>query len=214
MGKAKNREMLFWTKDEYMKFAEVMKEKPVSYYAFQLLYWGGMRCGELLALSMSDFDLKKKLLHIHKNYQVVKGQEMITTPKSEKGDRVIDLPDFICDEMEDYFASLYKADPESRIFPFTKHYLHHEMDRGIKATGLKRIRLHDLRHSSCALLIHLGCSPIQIAERLGHESVTITERYAHLYPSVQKQMAVSLDDAFRRKEENTDETENAEKQDI
>ncbi len=71
-----------------------------------------------------------------------------------------------------------------------------------------------MQHSSCALPIHLGYSPIQIAERLGHESVTITEKYAHLYPSVQKQMAVSLDDAFRRKEENTDETENAEKQDI
>ena len=66
--------MQFWTKDEYMAFAEVMKEKPVSYYAFQLLYWGGMRCGELLALSMSDFDLEKKTLHIHKNYQIVKGQ--------------------------------------------------------------------------------------------------------------------------------------------
>ena len=201
MGKSKAKEMQFWTKDEYMAFAEVMKDKPVSYYAFQLLYWGGMRCGELLALSMSDFDLEKKTLHIHKNYQIVKGQEMIITPKSEKGNRVIELPDFICEEMEDYFASLYKADPESRIFPFTKYYLHHEMDRGAKTAGVKRIRIHDLRHSSCALLIHLGYSPIQIAERLGHESVTITERYAHLYPSVQRQMAVSLDDAFRGKED-------------
>ena len=214
MGRSKAKEMLFWTKDEYMKFAEVMKEKPVSYYAFQLLYWGGMRCGELLALSMSDFDLERKTLHIHKNYQIVKGQEMIITPKSEKGDRVIDLPDFICDEMEDYFASLYKADPESRIFPFTKYYLHHEMDRGAKAAGVKRIRIHDLRHSSCALLINLGYSPIQIAERLGHESVTITERYAHLYPSVQRQMAVSLDDAFRGKEEKSNETGKSEKQDL
>ena len=214
MGKSKAKEMQFWTKDEYMKFSEVMKEKPVSYYAFQLLYWGGMRCGELLALSMSDFDLDKKTLHINKNYQVVKGLEMITTPKSEKGNRVIELPDFICEEMEDYFASLYKVDPESRIFPFTKYYLHHEMDRGAKAAGVKRIRIYDLRHSSCALLIHLGYSPIQIAERLGHESVTITERYAHLYPSVQRQMAVSLDDAFRGKEENDYEKGKSEKHDL
>ena len=80
------------------------------------------------------------------------------------------------------------------------------MDRGAKSAGVKRIRIHDLRHSSCALLIHLGYSPIQIAERLGHESVTITERYAHLYPSVQRQMAVSLDDAFRGKEDSDNET--------
>ena len=211
MGKSKAKEMLFWTKEEYLKFAEVMKEKPVSYYAFQILYWTGIRCGELLALTISDFDLQKKTLRIDKNYQVVKGKEMITTPKTEKSNRVIDLPEFLCNEMEDYFSSLYKIDENSRIFTFTKSFLHHEMDRGSTKAGVKRIRLHDLRHSSCALLIELGYSPIQIAERLGHESVTITERYSHLYPSVQKQMADKLNKAF---EENNDGSENNKKQDL
>lgn len=201
IGKSKAKEMLFWTKEEYWKFAEVVKDKPASYYAFQILYWIGIRCGELLALTISDFDLQKKTLHIDKNYQVVKGEEMITTPKTEKSNRIIDLPEFLCNEMEDYFSSLYKVDENSRIFTFTKSFLHHEMDRGSAKAGVKRIRLHDLRHSSCALLIELGYSPIQIAERLGHESVTITERYSHLYPSVQKQMADKLNKAF---EENDD----------
>lgn len=201
IGKSKAKEMLFWTKEEYWKFAEVVKDKPASYYAFQILYWTGIRCGELLALTISDFDLQKKTLHIDKNYQVVKGEEMITTPKTEKSNSIIDLPEFLCNEMEDYFSSLYKVDENSRIFTFTKSFLHHEMDRGSAKAGVKRIRLHDLRHSSCALLIELGYSPIQIAERLGHESVTITERYSHLYPSVQKQMADKLNKAF---EENDD----------
>lgn len=201
IGKSKAKEMLFWTKEEYWKFAEVVKDKPASYYAFQILYWTGIRCGELLALTISDFDLQKKTLHIDKNYQVVKGEEMITTPKTEKSNRIIDLPEFLCNEMEDYFSSLYKVDENSRIFTFTKSFLHHEMDRGSAKAGVKRIRLHDLRHSSCALLIELGYSPIQIAERLGHESVTITERYSHLYPSVQKQMTDKLNKAF---EENDD----------
>ena len=201
IGKSKAKEMLFWTKEEYWKFAEVVKDKPASYYAFQILYWTGIRCGELLAPTISDFDLQKKTLHIDKNYQVVKGEEMITTPKTEKSNRIIDLPEFLCNEMEDYFSSLYKVDENSRIFTFTKSFLHHEMDRGSAKAGVKRIRLHDLRHSSCALLIELGYSPIQIAERLGHESVTITERYSHLYPSVQKQMADKLNKAF---EENDD----------
>ena len=130
---------------------------------------------------------------------------MITSPKTEKSIRKIDLPEFLCDEMQDYFDSLYKVDDESRIFQVTKSYLHHEMDRGSKKSGVKRIRLHDLRHSSCALLINLGYSPVQIAERLGHESVSITERYSHLYPSVQKDMAKRLDEAF--KEEDEDEKE-------
>lgn len=200
MGKSKSREMLFWTKEEYLKFSEVMKGKPISYYAFQILYWTGIRCGELLALTRADFDLEKRTLRINKTYQVVKGKEMITSPKTEKSNRTIELPQFLCDEMRDYFDSLYKVDEKSRVFVVTKSYMHHEMDRGAREAGVKRIRIHDLRHSSCALLINLGYSPIQIAERLGHESITITERYSHLYPSVQRQMADRLDEAFKEDE--------------
>lgn len=197
MGKSKSKEMLFWTMDEYTKFSEAIKDKPISYYAFEILYWTGIRCGELLALTKNDFDLKRRTLKIDKTYQVVKGEELITTPKTEKSNRTIELPRFLCEEMQDYFDSLYKIDKRSRLFEVTKGYLHHEMDRGAKLAGVKRIRIHDLRHSSCALLIDLGYSPVQIAERLGHESVTITERYSHLYPSVQRDMANRLDAAFK-----------------
>ena len=40
------KEMLFWTKEEYLKFADVMMDKPVSYYAFEMLYWCGIREGD------------------------------------------------------------------------------------------------------------------------------------------------------------------------
>ena len=200
IGKKSSKEMLFWTKDEYLKFSEAIQDKPISYYAFQVLYWTGIRCGELLALTKKDFDLEKRTLRISKNYQVVNGEEMITTPKTEKSNRTIDLPKFLCNEMQDYFDSIYGLDDDSRIFPISKHYLHHEMDRGSKKAGVKRIRIHDLRHSCCALLIHLGYAPVQIAERLGHESAVITQRYAHLYPSVQKDMANRLDQEFNDSE--------------
>lgn len=201
LGRAKAKEMLFWTKEEYLKFSDQMKDKPISYYAFQILYWTGIRCGELLALTSEDFDFGNRKLKINKNYQVIHGEEIVITPKTEKGNRIIDLPQFLCDEIEDYLASLYKVNPKSRIFTITKSYLHHEMDRGSKAAGVKRIRIHDLRHSSCALLINLGYSPIEIAERLGHESSVITERYAHLYPSVQQDMAKRLDEVFKEENE-------------
>ena len=76
----------------------------------------------------------------------------------------------------------------------TKSYLHHEMDRGAKAAGVKRIRIHDLRHSHISLLIDMGFSAVAIADRVGHESIEITYRYAHLFPSKQKEMANRLDD--------------------
>lgn len=201
MGKTKAQEMLFWTKEEYMKFSEAIKDKPMSYYAFQILYWTGIRCGELLALTRGDFDMDKQTLRINKTYQIVNGEEMVTSPKTEKSNRTIELPKFLCDEIEDYFESIYKLDDATRIFPVSKYYLHHEMKRGAAKAGVKRIRIHDLRHSSCALLINLGYSPVQIAERLGHESATITERYSHLYPSVQKEMANKLNDVFEESEE-------------
>ena len=59
MGKKKNREMMFWTKEQYLKFAEVMMDKPQSFYAFEMLYWCGIREGELLALTPADFDFEK-----------------------------------------------------------------------------------------------------------------------------------------------------------
>ena len=77
MGKEKTHEMLFWTKAEYLKFAEAIMDKPVSFYAFEVLYWCGLRLGELLALTPADFDLEKKVLHITKSYQRIESEDII-----------------------------------------------------------------------------------------------------------------------------------------
>ena len=66
------------------------------------------------------------------------------------------------------------------------------MERGTKETGVKRIRIHDIRHSHVSLLIDLGFSATAIADRLGHESIEITYNYAHLFPSKQTEMADKL----------------------
>jgi len=144
-GKGKADEMNFWTKEEYLKFAEAVKDKPVSYYAFQILYWCGIREGELLALSVGDIDLKNKVLHITKSYQRIKGKDIITDPKTPKSKRDVVIPGFLCRELEEYLGMLYGYMPSDRIFHITKSYLHHEMDRGAKAAGVKRIRVHDAR---------------------------------------------------------------------
>lgn len=193
MGKEKNQEMQFWTKTEYKKFAEAMMDKPQSYYAFEMLYWTGIREGELLALTPADFDFKKQTLRINKSYQRLHGQDVITSPKTEKSNRTIQMPKFLCEEMQDYFSMLYGLKKKDRIFAVTKSYLHHEMDRGSKKTGVKRIRIHDLRHSHASLLIDMGFSAVAIADRLGHESIEVTYRYSHLFPSKQREMADKLE---------------------
>ena len=91
MGKPKGREMLFWTKAEYLKFAEAMMDKPLSYYAFEMLYWCGVREGELLALTPGDFDFEKQTVTISKSYQRIKGKDVIT-------EIVTDAPTEVADE--------------------------------------------------------------------------------------------------------------------
>ena len=192
MGKKKNREMLFWTKDEYLKFADAIKDKPLSFYAFEMLYWCGIREGELLALTPADFDFDRLTVTISKSYQRLNGQDLITTPKTEKSNRTITMPEFLADEMRDYITSLYKIGDGDRIFPITKSYLQKEMERGSRAAGVKKIRIHDLRHSHVSLLIDMGFSATAIADRVGHESIDITYNYAHLFPTKQAEMAARL----------------------
>ena len=193
MGKEEHREMLFWTKEEYLKFADAMMDKPVSYYAFEILYWCGIRMGELLALTPADFNFETHTLRINKSYQRLHREDVITPPKTLKSNRTIKMPQFLCDEMQDYMEMLYGLKEDERIFTISKSYLHHEMNRGSKVSGVKRIRVHDLRHSHVSLLINMGFTVLAIADRMGHESIDITYRYAHLFPSEQTQMAEQLD---------------------
>ncbi len=192
MGKKKNREMLFWTKEEYLRFAESMMDKPISYYAFEMLYWCGIREGELLALTPADFDFEKNTVSITKTYNRINGQDVITEPKTEKSNRVVAMPEFLADEIQDYLRMLYDVGKHDRIFPLSKSYLHREMDRGAKEAGVQRIRIHDIRHSHVSLLIDMGFSATAIADRVGHESIDITYNYAHLFPSKQTEMADKL----------------------
>ena len=192
MGSEEHKEMLFWTKEEYKKFSFEMMDKPVSFYAFEMLYWCGIREGELLALTPADFDFEKCTVSITKSYQRLNGQDLITTPKTEKSNRVIKMPQFLADEMQDYLKQLYGIEPNDRMFTVTKSYLHREMDRGAKEAGVKRIRIDDIRHSAVSLLIDMGFTATAIADRVGHESIDIIYNYAHLFPSKQTEMAEKL----------------------
>ena len=123
----------------------------------------------------------------------MEGKDVITDPKTPKSNRNIVMPNFLAVEMENFISSLYGIRDDDRIFTISKSYLHHEMDRGAKLAGVKRIRIHGLRHSHISLLINLGFSALAIGERDGHEAVDITYHYAHLFPTVQTDMAAQLE---------------------
>ena len=195
IGAKEAGEMSFWTKDEYLRFSEAMMDKPRSFIMFEILYWTGIRVGELLALVPESFDLVNMEMRITSSYQRLNGRDLITDPKTPKSVRTINMPEFLNEEIREYLDSRPDVRVGERVFKATKHYLAHEMKRGCAATGVKRIRIHDLRHSHVSLLIDMGFSALAIADRLGQESIDVTFRYAHLFPSVQESMATALNES-------------------
>ena len=160
--------------EEFNAFLETVSDKPETRMAFLLLYWTGMRIGELLALTYNDINLEEKTISINKSYQRLKGKDMITQPKTPKSIRVITMPDFLAEEFREYCSHLYGIMKKERLFRFTKSHMEHCMATGIERSGVKRIRLHDLRHSHASMLVDMGVAPLEIAERLGHEKVETT----------------------------------------
>ena len=206
MGKSSAKEMQFWTQDEFERFLDCVKDKEMSYYAFLTMYWTGVRVGELLALNIKDFNAKKKTLSVTKSLQRIEGRDIITEPKTAKSKRVITLPDFLVEQLEEYVNKLYGMMPDDRLFAITKIYLERELKRGIKLSGVKSIRLHDLRHSHASLLISkLGAQPKLVADRLGHEKVQTTlSTYSHLYPDQARSLADRLEEFKESQEEEED----------
>lgn len=98
----------------------------------------------------------------------------------------------------EYISKLYGIGKGDRIFYFTKSALEKEIKRAAEKAGLQPIRVHDLRHSHASMLIELGFTPLEIADRLGHKSVKTTlDTYSHLYPDKDQKLADRLNQ-FRR----------------
>ena len=199
IGISNAEEMHFWTLEEYLKFADVMMDEPFFFYAFEVLYWCGLREGELLALTFNDINFDDNTISVTKTYQIIKGEEIIGPPKTANGKRTVMMPDRLAAEMKDYFAMCFEKG-NARVFQTGKSQLHRAITRGAEKAGVKRIRIHDLRHSHISLLISLGFSPVDIAKRVGHESITITLRYAHMFPNAQKKMTNALNNLMNEED--------------
>lgn len=188
MGSDKRLAINFWIPEEYKQFADIIMKYPIAYYCFEVLYWTGIREGELLALTPADIDLDARTIRISKTYHVIKGREVITNPKTLKSNRIVSIPKRLAEELADYMKMIYALAPSERLFPVSKTFLSKKLHEGARKAGVKQIRVHDLRHSHISMLIDMGYSAVAIADRVGHETVTITFRYSHLFPSREQKM--------------------------
>lgn len=205
IGKSHANEMQIYTREQFEKFSDCLMNKRISWMGFQVLYYTGVRIGELLALQVGDVDFDKRVLTINKSLQRLKKRDVITEPKTPRSNRKINLPEFLLIDLQDYINSMGGVKKSDRLFPATKHFFENEKSRAVKESGLPCIRLHDFRHSHASLLIELGFSPIAVAERLGHEKVSTTlNTYGHLFPNKQAGMAEKLNELYKEGLENGD----------
>ena len=193
MGKKQADDMDFWTVAEFQQFIKATEDDITAKTIFNLFFYSGIREGELLALTLNDFNFENNSVFISKSYAVVRGEQIIKEPKTPKSKRPIALPLPIMEMIKEYASHLYGYTPDQRLFPTAKSSLHRDMLKYCTASGVRKIRIHDLRHSHASMLIEMGISPLQISERLGHEDVQTTLNiYSHLYPNKQEELAEKL----------------------
>ena len=198
IGRQNAREMSFWTLDEYERFIATFSNDEEAFTAFEILDWAGLRQGELLALTCADIDLEQGFIDVNKSWAHIDGKDVITTPKTPKSIRKVGIPPFLVAEI-DHYIKLAKLSPSSRLFDRDYYFLYRRLCSGCKHSGVKRIRIHDLRHSHVSLLINKGFSALDIAERVGHESVSTTlDVYSHLFPDQQQLLVDKLEQLNRQ----------------
>lgn len=183
----------FWTLEEFKQF--IKEVERIDYKtAYEVLFWTGMRSGELLALTVGDIDFKNNLISINKNYAKLNNKELTLTPKTKKSKRIIEIPRFLTDHIKEYLTHVYDYSNDTKLFTMSRPALRINLNKTAEKAAVKGIRLHDLRHSHASLLIELGFQPLIVADRLGHENVKTTlETYAHLYPHKQSTVCEKLE---------------------
>ena len=187
----------FWTIEE---FNQVIKKNtgnvnPEILLIIKLLYWTGLRIGELMALTGNDLNYKTQSIIVSKSIY----ENIIQTPKTEKSKRIVAVPEEAWKELIDYMNMLYKYNSKDLLFTIGQSYIRRVFKRMAEVANIKPIRIHDLRHSHASLLIEMNISPLAIKDRLGHEKIQTTlDIYSHLYPNKGNEIAEKLNILFEK----------------
>lgn len=206
------KEMLYYTVDEFKKFIAVAKDHAEeselngsiyewNYYVFfNIAFFTGMRKGEIYALTWND--IKDNYISITKSVaQKLKGGDRITPPKNKSSIRTIQIPKPLqkvlrehhsrCESIDGFKDNMYIC---GGIRPIRDTSLEKINKKFADLAGVKRIRIHDFRHSHASLLANEGINIQEIARRLGHSKISITwETYSHLYPREEERAIKILD---------------------
>lgn len=196
-----NKRLNYWEFEEFKEFIDSVDE-PLYRTLFTTLYYSGARKGELLALTWNDVDFEENTINIDKTEY----NRIVTKPKTKSSIRVILLPQFVMDQLEELKKEAALTAPikkDYRVFgnfydSISTTTLDRKYAKYLKQSNVKRILLHEFRHSHASYLINKNVNPLVVAQRLGHSDVATTlNTYSHLYPSKQAEAVAFMEDDFR-----------------
>lgn len=201
----RKQEMQIWTPEEFKQFISVV-DNPIYKSLFTTLFYTGMRKGECLALNWTDFNSKTMKLNVNKSVSrkiyLDKNSTQrykITTPKNDSSYRAVSITPSVASELDnlkeyclenrmtgDYIFCGDNPLPDETINRYYKNYC--------KVAGVKKIRLHDFRHSHASYLISEGINIVAVAKRLGHGDIEQTlNTYSHLLPKSDDEILKTLE---------------------
>lgn len=201
----------FWSVEEFARFRKLITKEEKSYdLFFTLAFFTGMRMGEILALNWNDINLLTNTIHVTKTAYFLNKRNHINSTKTRAGTRYITINNKLANMLRDWKQEQTTLLKEfindidnlqviqSSPISITKNMIDKKFKQILSRNNdIKKIRIHDLRHSHASLLINQGEDYLVVKERLGHASITTTiDTYSHLYPSKQKSLANKLDEIF------------------
>ena len=202
---AQRPEHITWSTDELKEFLSSIQGDRL-YAAFVLLATTGMRRGEVLGLRWGDLDFDAGQLAVAQTITTAGfGQIVSGPPKTPRSRRHVFLDDATLAilrehrqrQREDRLAAgpAWDADNDLVFRDELGGVIHpdwfsNEFWRLLRKAGIKRIRLHDLRHTYATLALKAGMHPKIVSERLGHATVGVTlDLYSHVTPSIARDAA-------------------------
>lgn len=190
LNKADKREMEVWTPEEFQRFLDAMPESRFIYKKyFEYLYWTGCRRSEAMALCWDD--IQGNTVHVHRSIKHYKNGFLGL--KTDSSERFITLDDKTLDMVSKLPKTGQFVFGGERSLPIT--VIQKAFAEGIAESGVKPIRIHDLRHSHATWLINSGVNIVAVSKRLGHSSVNTTlKTYTHLFRDTDAQMVEAIND--------------------
>lgn len=188
------KEMLYWTPEELKTFIPYVQDPLFAMY-FRLLYTSGCRKGESLALTWDDIDFDACKISVTKSItrKTKDAAFAVTTPKNRSSVRDILIPKSLCGDLAKYKQEQNITDDTEFIFgrdkPFGDRSVDRRLSEACEQSGVKKIRIHDFRHSCASMLISSGVSIVAVSKHLGHSNIEQTlNTYSHMMPSDESKM--------------------------